>query len=233
MNTETFLITGASRGIGFELARQLLASGRHVIATCRDPESATFLHRLQEESSGDALRVIQLDVTDPESVSQLAKQVDDLVIDVLVNNAGIMGGERQHLDDMDYGAWLLALEVNAIAPFRIIEALRHTMQNAERPRIVTFSSQMGALNRKSKGSFAYRTSKAAVNKVMQVLALELEDEGIIVCPVHPGWVRTDMGGPQADISTEESVAGIIRLIDSLETSQTGRFWTWDGREHPW
>lgn len=92
---------------------------------------------------------------------------------------------------------------------------------------------MGSLSRKSKGSYAYRSSKAAVNKVMQVLSLELEVDGIVVCPVHPGWVRTEMGGEAADISVEESAAGLFKLIDSLTMDQTGRFWTWEGKEHPW
>ncbi len=227
---ETFLITGANRGIGLELTQQLLDSGRRVIATCRNPASAA---ELLASSSNGALRVLPLDVSDAGSVSELAGRLADEVIDVLVNNAGILGGDHQSVDDMDYAAWLEAFQVNAMAPFRIATSLRRNLILAERPRIVTLSSQMGALALEDRGFIAYRSSKAAVNKVMQVLALEFADDGIIVCPVHPGWVRTDMGGPHADISTKESAAGLIALIDSLQPDQTGRFWTWDGREHPW
>ena len=144
-----------------------------------------------------------------------------------------MGGDRQSIDDMDYSAWVEAFEVNTLAPFRLITAFRPNLQLSKHPRAITLSSQMGSLNRKSKGSHAYRSSKAAVNKVMQVLSMELEDDGIVVCPVHPGWVRTDLGGSAADISVEESAAGLIDLIGSLTMKQTGRFWTWEGEEHPW
>ena len=101
------------------------------------------------------------------------------------------------------------------------------------PRIITISSQMGSLNRKNKGAYAYRSSKAAVNKVMQVLATELEPENIIVCPVHPGWVKSDMGGAEADITVAESAAGLVNVINNLTKAQSGRFWTWQGVEHPW
>jgi NAD(P)-dependent dehydrogenase (short-subunit alcohol dehydrogenase family) len=134
---------------------------------------------------------------------------------------------------MDYAEWLRTLEVNALAPFRLATALLPNLRLARRPRVVALSSQMGSLHRQSVGAFAYRSSKAALNKVMQVLALELSADGIVVCPVHPGWVRTDMGGASADISAPESAAGLAQLIDALTPAQSGRFWTWDGREHPW
>jgi len=128
----------------------------------------------------------------------------------------VYGGDRQDLGDMDYEAWRAAIEVNTIAPFRMVSAFRENLARASRPRVITISSQMGALNRKSKGAHAYRSSKAAVNKLMQVLALDLKDDGIIVCPVHPGYVRTD-----------------FTLTESLSMQQSGRFWTWQGDEHPW
>lgn len=225
---ETVLITGANRGIGLELSKRSLDSGKHVIATCRQPDTAIELKALIEPS-----HIHQLEVTDEADVDRLARSLSGQTIDVLINNAGIMGSERQSIDDMDYAAWLEAFNVNTLAPFRLIVALRDNLKNAMRPRAVTISSQMGSLNRKSKGSHAYRSSKAAVNKVMQVLSMELESDGIIVCPVHPGWVRTDMGGSAADISVEESGEGLFRLIDSMTMEHTGRFWTWEGKEHPW
>lgn len=227
---ETIVITGANRGIGFELTKQFLAAGQQVIATCRHPEQSTELAVLATSSS---LVVYPLDVTDGDSVDHLSKALRGKTIDVLINNAGIMGGDHQAIDDMDYSAWLKTFEVNTIAPFRLVTTLRENLRLSSRPRAVTLSSQMGSLSRKSKGSHAYRSSKAAVNKVMQVLSMELEADGIIVCPVHPGWVRTDMGGGTADISVEESGAGLFELIDSLTMEQSGRFWTWEGGEHPW
>jgi len=144
-----------------------------------------------------------------------------------------LGGDHQSLLDMDYEAWRKALEVNTIAPFRLATSLLPNLERSSCPKIVTLTSQMGSLNRRSIGSYAYRSSKAAANKVMQVMAVELESRGIIVCPIHPGWVRTDMGGPQADISVEDSAQGIFQVVDRLDISKSGRFWKWDGTEHPW
>jgi NAD(P)-dependent dehydrogenase (short-subunit alcohol dehydrogenase family) len=225
---ETVVITGANRGIGLGLTRRFLAAGRRVIATCRQPDASGELARL-----GGGLEVCQLEVTDADSVAAFCSRLSDETVDVLVNNAGVLGGPRQGIDGMDYSAWLHAFEVNTLAPFRLAAGLRASLRRSQRPRIVTLSSQMGALSRKSTGFHAYRSSKAAVNKVMQVLALELERDGIVVCPVHPGWVRTEMGGSDADVSVDESAAGLFDLIEKLTLAHTGRFWTWEGEEHPW
>ena len=227
---ETALITGANRGIGLELARRMLARGYRVLATCRDPSAATDLAALNTDGE---LEILTLDVTDAAAVDDLARTLAGRTLDVLVNNAGIMGGPRQSADDMDYDAWAEAFAVNAMAPLRLAQALKDNLLRAGRPRVVTVSSQMGALARRSRGAFAYRSSKAAVNKVMQTLALEWQDDGIVVCVVHPGWVRTDMGGPNADISADESAAGLSELIDGLTMARSGHFLNWDGQEHPW
>ena len=134
---------------------------------------------------------------------------------------------------MDYAAWAKAFEVNTIAPFRITTAFQRNLQRSKSPRVVTLSSQMGSLNSKNTGSIAYRSSKAAVNKVMQVLAHEFEAIGITVCAIHPGCVRTDMGGNNADIAVEECGAGILKFVDQLNMSHTGQFWTWEGEKLPW
>ncbi|MEM7077640.1 MAG: SDR family oxidoreductase [Pseudomonadota bacterium] len=228
---DSVLITGANRGIGLELAKRYAASGARVFATCRIPQQAQALRALAADAAN--VSVHALEVTDGAAVDALRAELADVSLDVLINNAGIMGGERQGVSDMDYAAWAEAFAVNTMAPFRLLAALRGNLQRASRPRAVTLSSQMGSLARKSAGAHAYRSSKAAVNKVMQVLALELQADGIIVCPVHPGWVRTDMGGQSASISVEESAQGLIDLIDGLEMAHSGRFWTWDGTEHPW
>lgn len=227
---QTALVTGASRGIGLELTKRLLAAGYHVLATCRQPGEAKALNGLAAKPN---LEIRSLDVTSDESTDRMVSEIGGRPIDVLVNNAGTMGDPSQTVDDMNYDAWLAAFAVNTMAPFRITLALRDNLAKAERPRVVTLSSQVGSLNRQSKGAFAHRSSKAAVNKVMQVLALELRGQGIIVCPFHPGWVRTDMGGPVADISAAESATGLVALIESLTMEHSGRFWTWEGKEHPW
>lgn len=227
---ETVIITGTNRGIGFELTKQFLQAGFHVIATCRNPEAASDLNNLANDGN---LSIFQLDVTSDESVSDFFTSLSGKVVDILINNAGIIGGDSQDIYNMDYKAWIQAFEVNTLAPFRLSAALIPNLKLAKRPRIVTVSSQMGSLNRKSTGSYAYRSSKAAVNKVMQVLSAELIDDGIIVCPVHPGWVQTDMGGQNAEITPHESASGLFELINSLTMEHSGRFWTWQGEEHLW
>jgi NAD(P)-dependent dehydrogenase (short-subunit alcohol dehydrogenase family) len=228
-NLDTVVVTGASRGIGLELVRQFLQSGQSVVAACRKPENAAELRAL----ACTRLSLLRLDVSEEASVSEFVKELGAEPVDVLVNNAGVWGGAHQDLGQMDYAGWREAFEVNTLGPYRVSTALVGHLSRSSNPRIVTLSSQMGALSRQSTGSYAYRSSKAAVNKVMQVLALELRAKGIIVCPVHPGWVRTEMGGSEADLSVEESAAGLLNLIDRLTLDHSGRLWTWESAEHPW
>jgi NAD(P)-dependent dehydrogenase (short-subunit alcohol dehydrogenase family) len=228
---ETVVITGANRGIGLELARHFLAAGKRVIAGCRNPATAVELTMLTKSAELD---VFALDVADDNSVAEFCSHIGTDVVDVLINNAGVMGGDKQGINYMDYAAWLHTFNVNTLGPFRLATALLANLKRATRPRIITLSSQMGAFGLPmGTGSYAYRSSKSAVSKVMQVLALELKGDGIIVCPVHPGWVRTDMGGAHAEIPAPESAAGLARLIEKLTLAESGRFWTWEGKEHPW
>ena len=227
---KTVVITGAGRGIGRRLVELYLKAGDQVVAGVRDPAAA---RELQQGSGGGDLEVCALDVRDGDSVRRLADALGVRPVDILINNAGVMGGDRQSLDDMDYDAWRDALEVNTLSPFRVTTALLPNLARSPQPKIITLTSQMGSLSRNSPGAFAYRSSKAAANKVMQVMALELKARGMIVCPMHPGWVRTDMGGPAAAISVEESARGLLEVIDRLGLEDSGRFWTWDGVEHPW
>lgn len=227
---ETVVITGANRGIGLGLVNRFAGAGARVYAGCRNPDEANELSRIAANTD---IIVKQLDVSNAEHIEHLRSDLAGLPVDILINNAGIIGGDRQSISDMDYEAWRRAFEVNTIAPFRLTMALRSNLTRGSTPRVATISSQMGALSRRSAGSFAYRSSKAAVNKVMQVMAIELESDGIIVCPIHPGWVRTDMGGPHADISVDESADGLFDLINNFKPGQSGRFWKWNGEEHDW
>lgn len=227
---ETIVITGANRGIGLELSKLFLLAGKHVVAGCRRPDKADALRGL-----GGKLDVVQLDVASAADVAALGEHLKGEAVEVLINNAGVYGGERQGLSDMDYAEWLRTLEINTLAPLRIAATLLPNLKRGKRPRIVTVSSQMGAFGSVSTGGgmYSYRSSKAAVSKVMHTLAEELAPDGIIVVPVHPGWVKTDMGGPNAQLSVAESAGGLFRLIDGLRPDQSGRFWRWDGTEHPW
>lgn len=228
---ETYLITGANRGIGFALVQQCLANGHRVVATYRDETAAKSLFDLASESC--LLELVQAELDTEAGINQLADQLAGKPLDVLINNAGIMGPEQQDLDGLDSEGWLATFTINTIAPFHMSRLLLPNLLQSARPRIITISSQMGSLARQSTGSYAYRSSKAAVNKVMQVMATELAEQGVIVCPMHPGWVQTDMGGMEADISAQQSAAGIVHFVESLSLAQSGRFWTWQGEEHPW
>ena len=227
------VITGSNRGIGLELVKSYLArDGWHIHACCRSPEKAENLRSLVTENLG-RMTLHALEVTDAASVQQLSARLGNIPIDLLINNAGIMGGDKQTLSNMDFDAWADTLAVNSIAPMRVAQALLPNLRAAKGAKLVTISSQMGSLARKSTGFYAYRSSKAAVNKVMQVMAEEVRADSITCIVMHPGWVKTDMGGDAADITVEESASGIAKVIDALTIEETGSFLTWEGEQHPW
>jgi NAD(P)-dependent dehydrogenase (short-subunit alcohol dehydrogenase family) len=226
-------ITGANRGLGFEFARQYLTGGWQVYAACRDPDSATELHRLAD-AGGDKLQIVALDVTHPANVKSAAAELDAGAIDLLLNNAGVGGALGQTVGNIDYKAWAKVLEVNTMGPLRVSEAFVEHVARSERKLIVTLTSGMGSIaDNASGGAFAYRSSKAAVNMVMRSLAIDLAPRGITCVVVNPGWVQTDMGGPHATLTPAESVSRLRRLIDSLGPAQSGKFFNHDGREYAW
>lgn len=223
------LITGAGRGIGLEFARQYAETGWHVHATCREPKNASELLTLPGE-----VTVHKLDVTHPKQIGHLVRELEDVPIDLLINNAGVIGPRERGFGDLDYGAWEDVLRVNTLAPIRIAEAFIDNILASERKLIVSLSSVYGSIgSNNSGGSYLYRSSKAALNAAMRSLAIDLRDEGVTVVVFHPGWVRTDMGGPNASLSPQDSVAGMKALIDLLKPSQSGRFYGYDGAEIPW
>jgi len=226
---DTYLLTGANRGLGLALTRSLLADGHRVIATCRDPGSATALATASDTGS---LEILPLDVVCPDSIEQLADVLAERPLDVLVNNAGIMD-RHDNADEMDYDAWMKTFAVNTLAPFRLANRLRPNLSVSRHPRVVTVSSQMGSITRGGTGSIAYRSSKAAVNRAMRSLADEWSGDGFTVVVVHPGWVRTDMGGGEATLSPRESAADLTKLMAGLTLADNGRFLNHDGSSMPW
>ena len=225
-------ITGAARGIGLELARQYIKNGDRVWAYCRDAAKADQLNALAK-ASGGLLIVHTMDVSDPKSIVAAARDLGNEPVDILINNAGILGGKNQGLDDMVFEDWIDAFNVMTIAPFRVVKTFLKNLQKASAPKIMTVTSQLGASTWPYGGMYAYASAKAAVNKVMQILGLDLKDKNIIVGLVHPGWVKTDMGGPQADMTPEESAAGISKVIAAMTMADTGKFYKWNGEIHPW
>jgi NAD(P)-dependent dehydrogenase (short-subunit alcohol dehydrogenase family) len=225
----TILITGANRGIGYALTEALIKRGDRVIAMVRDPFR---IPDLLKTAPREQMMVIGMDVTDQRSVDRAAAALKE-PIDALVNNAGIYGPRGATGLDVDLAEFAQVLAVNTIAPLRVARAFVPHLKHGRNPRILTVSSQMGALSGSAQGSIAYRASKAAVNKTMQSLAADLKPEGIAVIVLHPGWVQTDMGGSAADITPHESAAGIAGLIDTITLKDTGQFYRWDGTIHPW
>ncbi|MCI5077159.1 SDR family oxidoreductase [Oricola sp.] len=221
-------VTGCGRGIGLELARQALARGWQVSGSVRTADAAARL-RAELPGLGD---IDVFDVTDPAALARAAESRDD-PIDILINNAGIIGPQRQSTLDMDVDGFAHTLAVNTIAPLRVVQAFLPRLRRADTPRVLTISSAMGRMAYAASDRIAYRASKAAVNKVMQGLATDLQPEGVAVRLLHPGWVRTDMGGAHADIAPQESAAGILHIADSTTMADTGTFVNWDGSTVPW
>ena len=228
----TVLITGANRGIGLELARAYAGGGDRVFAACRKPADAEALNALAAGSNG-AVSVHALDVADGASVAALAASLAGVAIDILINNAGVIGGPRQSLADTDFDAWADALAIMTIGPFRVAQALLPNIEASAGAKVMTVTSQMGASTWPFGGTYAYVSAKAGVNSVMRALAIDLKPKGIIVSLVHPGWVKTDMGGAGADITPQESAVGIHKVIAGLTLETTGTFYKWNGDIHPW
>lgn len=225
----TCLITGANRGLGLEFAKQYAADGWKVIATCRLPDVAEDLNALE----GD-IHVHPLDVTDFARVEAFAKELNGEAIDVLINNAGIYGPRVVPRDSVDYAAWAEVLRANAMAPLKVSVVFEPHVAKSKLRRMVAISSNMGSIGDNTSGeAYIYRSSKAALNAVMKSLALDLKGKGISVLALHPGWVKTDMGGPSAKIEASESIAGMRRVIDQMSVENTGRFMSYDGTELTW
>lgn len=228
----TALITGANRGLGHELVRSFAADGWTVHAGCRTPDKAKDLRRLAKSSDG-RIAVHRLDVTDDLQVRALARSLEGQPLDLLFNNAGIYG-PRSGFGAQDFDGWAQVLAVNVLAPMRVVEAFADLVAASQRRLIVNMSSRLGSIAvNDSGGSYPYRTSKAALNMVTKGLAADLAPRGIAVVSVHPGWVRTDMGGTGASLSPEESVAGLRRVIDGLDLQQSGGFFDYTGAPIPW
>ncbi|TVQ76290.1 MAG: SDR family oxidoreductase [Phycisphaeraceae bacterium] len=229
--SKTYLVTGANRGLGLEFARQLSARGDRVLATARDPDSATELKPYAE-------RIDALDVTDATSVEALGEALASETIDVLINNGGVFPGQHK-VEEMDFDALADAFAVNSIGPMRVVKALLGSVRRSGPGaipgvgRIVNISTQMGSIARADGGAYAYRSSKAALNMLTKLLGQELRDEGIICVALHPGWVKTRMGGEKAPLTPEESIAGMLRVIDGLRPEQTGAFLDYKGETLPW
>jgi NAD(P)-dependent dehydrogenase (short-subunit alcohol dehydrogenase family) len=227
------LITGSARGIGFQLAKQYFETGNRVFATYRTPATADKLNALAQ-ASGGSLTTHRMDVSDLTSVRAVGKEIGDIPIDVVINNAGVWGGlAGQILDSMDYDNWFHEFSTMAMGPFRVVQTFLKNVLASEQKKIFTITSQTSAHSYKKVAGYSYSSSKAASNRVMTMLSRDLKDRGVTVCLMHPGWVKTEMAGPVADIEPHESASGIRRVIASSSLADSGKFLTWNGGIHDW
>lgn len=235
----TVLITGASRGLGFEMSRQYAADGWAVVATCRSPESATNLTALAADNP--EIEVHALDVTDHAAIRALAEQLANRPVDVLLNNAGRLAPEdaphsrdASTLGSLDYAEFDAQFRVNVLGPLAMAEAFLPHVGASEQKKIIAISSRVGSMAcNTSGGYYPYRVSKAGLNAAMTSLAIDVKARGIAVAVLHPGWVRTDMGGPGADVGVVESATGLRQCIAGLTLATTGCFLNYEGDEIPW
>lgn len=228
------LVTGSNRGMGLERVRQYANGGWRVYASCRYPQQADSLQRLTAKNANVSIH--RVDVTHPEEVRQIAAELDDTPLDVLVNNAGIYRERwgKDLLGQIDYGDWKDTFAVNTLGPMRVSEALIENLARSDRRLIVAISSHMGSIAEiGTPNDYAYRSSKTALNAAVKGLSLDVAKRDVGVLLLHPGWVRTRMGGKDAPLSPEDSVSAMRRLVDQYTPRQSGYFYNYDGNEIPW
>jgi short-subunit dehydrogenase len=222
---KNILITGANRGIGLELTKKL-AKQNQIFATTRTMSSDDELHSIENTN------VYQLDLLDDKSMDELIHKLNEVPIDLIINNAGIFHDEQ--FNGLNHDLWLDEMKVNAISPISLTHRLKNNLVNGKDKKVVFISSQMGSIDDNYSGNYYfYRSSKAALNASAKSISIDWKDDGISVLILHPGWVQTDMGGKTAKITVEESVSGMIDLINNHNLNDTGIFLNYAGRKMEW
>ncbi|PSV34033.1 short-chain dehydrogenase [Photobacterium sp. GB-27] len=227
---KSVLITGANRGIGLGLVKQYLSQGWLVHATSRTLETAVDLQDLASHNAD--LIIHSLDVTNYEQLDQLATRLPSL--DLVINNAGYYGPKGYGFGQTDVEEWRRVFEINTIAPLKLIESLYPLLKSGTTKKIACISSKVGSMEENtSGGGYIYRSSKAALNSVVKSLSNDLRDEGFTVIALHPGWVQTEMGGPNALIDIETSAKGLFDVIEHTSVNHSGEFINYDGTRIAW
>ena len=230
--SHSVLITGTTRGIGLELARQFLDAGSDVFATARNPESDVL--QSLKAAHGDQLQLLALDVTDSVQIAEVAATLAGQPLNLLINNAGLFRSRSDDAESLSHETWLQEFHVNAIAPFMVTRALRENLAAADDALVAMISSKMGSMSdNTSGGAYSYRSSKAALNAVTVCLSSDLADDGTRVVALHPGWVRTDMGGSNALVDAPTSASGLKKVMLGIDTAQNGGFFDYTGESIPW
>ena len=226
----TVLITGANRGLGYEFVKQYSQKGFNVIACCRNIIEAKDLKELLENSNN--ISIYELDVGDIKKIKNLSLELQDKKIDVLINNAGIYRSST--VGNINYDEWIESFKINTIAPYQIVENFLDEIINSDLKKVISITSKMGSIDdNTSGGSYIYRSSKTALNSMMRSLTHDLKNQGIATLTLHPGWVRTDMGGPGGWIDSFESVQGMIKQIDKLTLKNSGNYLDYAGKSINW
>lgn len=224
------VITGAARGIGLEMTKQYAAAGDRVFAMVRDPENATALNQLASQSGGK-VTVHKMDVADDASVRAGAADTGSEPIDMLLNVAGVVGPFEPLLELGTCDQFDQVIEIMLKGPLRVLQAFLPRL--GEGSKVINFSSQVGASTWPYGGLYPYVAAKAGLNRLMRSVAIDLKDRGIIVGLIHPGYVQTDMGGPDAEITPQESATGVRKVAAEWTIERTGEFLKWNGETHPW
>ena len=228
----TILVTGANRGLGNEFVEQYLNEGNDVIATYRNENSSMDLIEMGNERSN--LKLLQLDVSSNKSLNSFAENLGDSPIDIFINNAGVYGPRNSSFGNVDEENWIPAIKINAIAPILLTQLIIKNIRLGADKKLIYITSKMGSIDdNKGGGAYVYRSSKTALNAVVKSLSVDLENEAMTVALIHPGWVKTDMGGPNALIDKDTSVKGMTEVISNLDISSTGNFYNYDGSIIPW
>jgi NAD(P)-dependent dehydrogenase (short-subunit alcohol dehydrogenase family) len=223
----TVLITGANRGIGLALAEQFAKGGYMVIGTARKPDQATKLKAL-------GALVEQLDVTDQASVDAMAERLGQTPIDILINNAGIIGHDAKDFVELDVSQLDHTMDVNLYGPLRVTQALLPNVYKSKTRLVINMSSMMGSMEMNTWGCcLGYRASKSALNSVTKTLSVDLGKKDLSFVVLHPGYVKTDMNRGQGNYTAEQSGAGLYKVITGLDASDNGKFYDFQGKELPW
>ena len=226
------LVTGANRGLGLGFVKNYLGKNVNVVSTTRDIKNSRELLALKERFP-ENLEIFELDLLKESAGYTLANFLGNRPIDILINNAGI-GSTNQHFQAVSPKPWLEVLKVNLIAPLMVTQSIIDNVKKGVAKKIYFLSSQLGSIeDNTSGGMYIYRSSKTGLNQVVKSLSVDLKPQGITVVSLHPGWVKTDMGGPNAPVSIDESIKGMMQVIDATDIRDTGRFLNYDGKELPW
>ncbi len=224
------LVTGASRGLGLEFTRQLLSRGDRVFAACRRPDQAVELSELNGQ-----LTLVELDVTNQSTIDSAYETIKSQTksLDLLINNAGVSAGSDP-LGDLQQDKMLDIFNVNAVGPMLIVQRFLDLLKAGHDPKIVNLTSGLGSISSRDQGGmYSYAASKAALNMLTHTLAHDVRPAGITTIVIDPGWVKTDMGGPNAWITPEELIQGMLKVIDNLTLEQSGQFFHYSGSQIPW